>query len=434
MSNYVKFFRDTSPYINAHRGKTFVIALGGEAIQQSNLADIIHDLALLNTLGVKLVLVHGARPQVEQRLANCNITPRFSQQTRITDQETMNCVKDAVGNARFTIEAMLSMGLANSPMHGSRIRVVGGNFITAKPLGVRNGVDFHHTGEVRRIDRKAIQQQLDQHAVVLISPLGYSPTGEAFNLTLEEVASQVAISLQAEKLVIYCRDEGVRNNDGELQHMISLADVNHWLGIIADDSDLIGALNASYQACRNGVTRCHLIGFQTAGALVQELFTRDGAGTLILEESHETIHQATIDDVGGILELIAPLEEKGVLVKRSRELLETEISRFYVMVHPEGMLVACVALYPVNEDVCELACVAIHPDYQRQGLARRMLDTVEKQARQQGIQQLLALTTQAAHWFIEQGFTEIPVDELPSEKKALYNLQRNSKVFCKQLN
>lgn len=433
MSDYVKFFRDTSPYINAHRGKTLVIALSGEAIQHGNLADIIHDIALLNTLGVKLVLVHGARPQVAERLASCGITPRFSQQTRITDQATMSCVKDAVGNTRFTLEALLSMGLANSPMHGSRIRVVGGNFITAKPLGVRNGVDFHHTGEVRRIDRSAIQQQLEQHAVVLVSPLGYSPTGEVFNLTLEEVAAQIAISLQAEKLVIYCSDDGIRDSDGELQKMISLAEVNQWLSNLGDENDLVGALHAGYLACQNGVPRCHLIGFQTAGALVQELFTRDGAGTLILRESQEIIRQATIDDVGGILTLIAPLEEKGILVKRSRELLETEISRFQVMVHPEGMLVACIALYPLNGNAGELACVAIHPDYQRLGLAKRMLGQVEKLARQADIQQLFALTTQAAHWFIEQGFTEINADELPSERKVLYNLQRNSKVFRKFL-
>ena len=434
MTDYVKFLRETSPYINTHRGKTFVLALSGEAIAHANFTNIVHDIALLHSLGIKLVLVHGARQQVDERLNNCAIAAQFDENIRITDSATMACVKDAVGSARISIEAQLSTGAANSPMHGSRIQVLGGNLITAKPLGVREGVDFHHTGEVRRIDQKGIQRQLDDDAIVLLSPIGYSPTGKAFNLNYEDIATQAAISIGAEKLIMFSASEGISDNTGNLLKMISLNDVPRCLDDLASNIALQQALMACYQACENGVSRGHIISHADNGALLTELFSRNGRGTLVLENGKEVMRQATIDDVGGLLELIAPLEEKGALVKRSRELLETEIYRFSVMLHAEGMLVGCAALYPFNGDnAAELACVVTHPDFLNQGFASRLLEHIESQAAQQGIKKLFVLTVQAGHWFKEKGFVDATLDDLPKERQSLYNLQRNSQIYCKNL-
>ncbi|MEZ5530406.1 MAG: amino-acid N-acetyltransferase [Porticoccaceae bacterium] len=434
MSDYVKFLRDTSPYINAHRGKTFVLALSGEGIAHANFTNIVHDIALLHSLGIKLVLVHGARQQIEERLASCAIEPRFDQNTRITDSATMACVKDAVGSARISIEAKLSTGAVNSPMHGARIRVFGGNLITAKPLGVRDGVDFHHTGEVRRIDQKAIQKQLDDGALVLLSPIGYSPTGEAFNLNYEDIATQAAVSLGAEKLIMFSADSGISDNQGHLIKMLSLNEVPHCLSMLSDNIPVQRDLMACYQACENGVLRGHIISHADNGALLTELFTREGSGTLVLKNGKEVVRQATIDDVGGLLELIVPLEQKGILVKRSRELLETEITRFTVLQHAEGDLVGCAALYPFSDGIsAELACVATHPDFRNRGFASRLLAQIETQAMQQGIRQLFVLTTHASDWFKEKGFVEASLDDLPTERKSLYNFQRKSRIFSKNL-
>lgn len=434
MSDYVKFFRETSPYINMHRGKTFVLALSGETVADRNFPHIVQDIALLNSLGIHLVLVHGARPQIEQRLAGSGIPARFSGHSRITDARTLDCVKDAVGYTRILLEGLLSMGLANSPMHGARIRVVGGNFITAKPAGVREGVDFEHTGEVRKIDRSGIQRQLDQGAVVLLSSLGYSTTGEAFNLTYEEVATEAAIALQAEKLIVFTPVPGITRSDGTLVRSIALDEIGEYLSSNSASADLQRALRAGANACRMGVPRCHLIGFQQDGSLLCELFSREGSGTLILHDGSETIRRASIDDIPGLLDLIAPLEEKGVLVKRSRELLETEISRFTVVIHPEGMIVCCAALYPFEEhQAAELACMATHPDYCSRGLASRLLDDVEKQALARGCRKLFVLTTQTAHWFLEKGFVSASLTDIPEQKQRLYNYQRNSKIFVKKL-
>ncbi|MFA5496188.1 MAG: amino-acid N-acetyltransferase [Porticoccaceae bacterium] len=434
MIDYVKFFRETLPYINMHRGKTFVIAISGDGVQDGNFAYVVQDIALLNSLGIRIVLVHGARPQIEERLAALAIAPRFQGHTRISDEPTMNCVRDAVGHTRIAIEGQLSLGLASSPMHGARLRVVSGNFIIAKPLGVRNGVDFHHSGEVRRIDRAGIERQLDDNAIVLLSSLGYSTTGEAFNLTYEDVATQTAIALRAEKLILFSAAPGIPDCDGKLIRILSLPDVGQCLQGLEQERELTSLLAAGALACQRGVARSHIISYQKNGALLGELFTREGEGTLLLHDGNEVIRNATIEDIAGLLDLLSPLEEAGVLVKRSRELLETEISRFTLVVDAENVVVACAALYPfADHRSAELACVATHPDYRGRGLASRLLAHIEKLARSQGLDQLFVLTTQAAHWFLEHGFLQAPLDALPAQKKELYNFQRNSKIFMKGL-
>ncbi len=435
MEGYVKFFRNTSPYINMHRGSTFVIACSGETVQHHNFHHIIQDVALLNSLGIRIVLVHGARPQIEQRLSQAGIAPLLHNNQRISDERTMVCVKDAVGHTRIAIESQLSMGLASSPMHGSRLRVVSGNFITAKPMGVRGGIDFQHTGEVRKIDTGGIVRQLNDRAVVLLSSLGYSATGESFNLTFQEVAQEAAIALKAEKLIFLIEDSGIRDTEGNLQRLLAVDEACALLdrGDIAD-TDLATTLNAAVSGCKGGVARAHLISYQKDGALLEELFTHDGKGTLVLQNSQETIRLATIDDIPGLLEIIIPLEDKGVLVKRSRELLEREISRFHIVVDAENVVVACMAMYPfANSTSAELACVATHDDYRNRGFAAKLLQYVEAQALAANLSHLFVLTTQTAHWFVEHGFEASSIEELPAEKQELYNYRRNSKIFCKKL-
>lgn len=432
IDSYVQFFRQTSPYIHAHRGKTFVIALGGDAVAHGNFHRTIHDIALLQSLGIRLVLVHGARPQIDTRIALSGIETSFAHQLRVTDSDAMLCVKEAVGSTRLIIESELSTGLPNSPMHGAQVSVIGGNFITAKPVGVRDGIDFQRTGEVRRVDSDAIEQQLALGSLVLTSPIGFSPTGEAFNLNYQDVATHVAIALNAEKLILVSEARGILDN-GNLVRSLSLPEVATLKAKSTNDAE--GNLLASaYQACRNGVDRVHLVSCAEDGALLSELFTREGSGTLIMKDHSEVIRPATIDDVGGILDLISPLEDQQVLVRRSRELLETEISRFMVVVHPEGLLLGCAALYPtMDQSSGELACVATHPEFHDQGIAGRLLSTIEADGKSQGMSTLFALTTQASHWFLEKGFIEAQIADLPAQKQSLYNYQRNSRIFSKAI-
>jgi amino-acid N-acetyltransferase len=427
---HIRWLRNTAPYINAHRGKTFVLMLGGAVAQHENFPNIIHDIALLNSLGVRLVLIHGSRLQIDQRLTRAGLGSVFHDGLRITDNATMEHVKDAAGSLRAQIEALLSMGLPHSPMQGSRMRVCSGNFVTARPIGVVDGMDFHHTGRVRRVDASGINQQLADGSIVLLSPLGYSPTGEIFNLALEDIAVQCAAAIGADKLVLFGSPAGVLNDDGKLIRQCAVGDIDM---LSITDPQQASLLQSAKQACLAKVERCHIISYEDDCALLQELFTHDGCGTLVANDEYELSREANIDDVGGILELIEPLEQQGALVKRSRELLETEISQFRLLVR-DGRIIACAALYPFPDDRCgEIACIVSHPDYRGGKRGQRLLKTLEQEARSQGLDRVFVLTTQTAHWFIEQGFVEAAQDALPGAKQSLYNLQRNSKVFVKSL-
>jgi amino-acid N-acetyltransferase len=433
-SDFVAWFRSVAPYINAFRGKTFVVAFGGEVVADGKFVELTHDLNLLASLGVRLVLVHGARPQIEQHLLHNKIEDHYHHGIRLTDAETMQCVKEAVGRVRFEIEALLSMGLANSPMANADIRVAGGNFVTAQPMGVIHGVDLLHTGNVRKIDVSAIKDRLAFNEVVLLSPLGYSPTGEIFNLTLEDVATSTAIALDADKLIFLMDTDGVMDKKGELLRDLTIASATEVLRgkrKLPDDVTLF--LPCAVRACEAGVARTHLISRHTDGAVLQELFSDIGIGSMVVESSLNTLRAATIDDVGAILKILQPLEEDGILVRRSRELLEREIERFVVLEH-DHLIIGCAALYPfANEKKAELACLAIQPAYRRHGYGDALLNYISAEAKAQGLHKLVVLTTRTAHWFVERGFTEADVTQLPEQKKQLYNYQRRSKVFIKKL-
>lgn len=434
MPDFVRWFRNSSPYINAFRNRTFVVAFGGEMLADAQFATLVHDLALLNSLGVRLVLVHGTRPQIEQCLQQRNADFLYVHGLRVTDDTALECVKQAAGSVRVDIEALLSMGLTNSPMAGARIRVVSGNFVTAQPLGVRHGVDYCHTGEVRRIDSQAIHRHLDEGALVLLSPVGYSPTGEVFNLSAHDVATATAIQIQADKLIHLVDGKGITDNRNRLLRELTLQQAESLLaGKHKLNEDAANSLASAINACRQDVPRVHILSRQIDGALLLELFSRDGCGSLVMQDQFEDTRQAQLSDIGGILELIAPLEKEDVLVRRSRERLEMEIDHFTV-VERDGMIVACAALYPfIEEKISELACLAVHPDYRNHGRGDALLKYIERQSRQLGIQRLFVLTTRTAHWFRERGFKSGSLDKLPVKRRELYNYQRNSKVFIKDI-
>ncbi|MFA5938601.1 MAG: amino-acid N-acetyltransferase [Sinimarinibacterium sp.] len=436
-ADFVAVLRACAPYVHAHNGRVFVIAFGGEVAERSDFDPLIYDIALLHSLGVKLVLVHGVRPQIDARLRARGQEPRFVDGMRVTDREALDCVKDAAGSLRMDIEARLSTSLASSPMGGARIRVAGGNWIIARPVGVRGGIDHQFTGEVRRVDVDTIRQVLDEDRIALLSPIGYSPTGETFNLRAEDVATATATALGADKLVFITPtnpDQWRLAEDTGDAGQLSQAEAAKLLDNGTSLTDLDRTyLKAALSAARGGVQRVHLVGHND-GALLRELYTRDGVGLMVYSDpDYEAMHDATIEDVGGVLSLIQPLEQQNILVSRSREQLELDITHFNVIVR-DGLVIACAALFPFPQNqMGELACVAVHPDYQRAGRAGVLLKRVETEARHLGLKKLFSLTTHTPHWFIEHGFRKAGIDELPVQKQRLYNYQRNSLVLIKDL-
>lgn len=430
---FVEWFRHSAPYVHAHRDRTFVVVFGGQTVASEGFDRLVTDIALLSGLGVRLVLVHGAQPQVEERLRETGARTRKVRGRQIYDARALACLKEAVGTVRVEIEALFSMGVEDSPMGGARIRVATGNLVTARPLGVRDGVDYQHSGEVRRIDVDTIRRHLDRDDIVLLSPLGYSPTGEVFHLRPEDVACAAATALRADKLV--CMVEGgVRDRRRRIVPQLTPAQADEVLAHARRQTEsVVRCLTAAVRACRGGVRRAHLIDREADGSLLLELFTREGSGTLVTDETFEGIRPARLSDVPGILRLIQPMEEEGLLVKRSRERLETELDR-YTVVERDGSIIGCAALDPYPEQkMGELACVAVHPDYRHTGRGDALLDSMELKARQQKLQSVFVLTTRTAQWFQERGFEPARPSDLPPSRRESYDRKRRSRVLVKRL-
>lgn len=432
-AQFVDWMRSVAPYIHKFRNNTFVVGFGGEVVQQGLLNALVSDIALLQAMGIQIVLVHGSRPQVEEQLNLHGVESEFSHGMRITDARALESAKEAAGEVRLDIEAAISQGLPNSPMAHAHISVVSGNFVTARPFGILDGVDFAHTGIVRKIDAESIRHSLSSRKLVLLSPLGFSPTGEAFNLSMEDVASAAAIALRADKIIFLTDGPGIVDDAGDLVREMSLDAAAELL----DSGDLHGDdaffLKHAIRACRGGVTRAHLIPQSLDGSVLLELFLHDGVGTMISYENLESLREATPDDVGGILSLIEPLETDGTLVRRGRHQIERDIDHFSVIEH-DGVLFGCAALYPYPlEKIGEMACLTVAPEAQGSGDGERLLKRIEQRARARGLTHIFVLTTRTEHWFLKRGFVKATVDDLPEDRRKLYNWQRKSLVLMKQL-
>lgn len=430
---FVQWLRSVAPYIHAFRGKTFVVAFPGELVMAGALPVLAQDLSLLHALGIKVVIVHGSRPQVEEQLSLRNVEARFHNGIRITDSAALECAKEAAGELRLDIEAAFSQGLPNTPMAHSAIRIISGNFVTARPLGVIDGVDLELTGVTRKVAYETIHPILNTGGLVLLSPLGFSPTGEVFNLTMEDVAVSAAVALRADKLIFITETPMMVDAGGTELRELSSHQAEAVMQSACLPADSAFYLQHAIKACNGGVARAHIVPFATDGSALLELFTHDGVGTMISYENLESLREATIEDVGGILKLIEPLEADGTLVKRGRELIEREIDYFSVIEH-DGVIFGLAALYPFpSEKMAEMACLTVNPEVQSQGDGERILKHMENRARAAGFTKLFVLTTRTAHWFIKRGFVPASVDDLPKDRQHMYNWQRKSQVLTKNL-
>ncbi|MFP5485192.1 MAG: amino-acid N-acetyltransferase [Gammaproteobacteria bacterium] len=440
---FVPWFRSVAPYIHKFRHQTFVVGLTGEAIAAGKLHNIAQDLAMIKAMGVKIVLVHGFRPQVNEQLRAKGHEAKYSHGIRITDSVALDCAQEAAGQLRYEIEAAFSQGLPNTPMADSTVRVISGNFITARPVGIVDGVDFEHSGLVRKVDVAGIQRALDMDALVLLSPFGFSPTGEAFNLNMEEVATSVAIALKADKLLFLSEVPGIRtdpeapeSDDNPIDTELPLAQARQLLARVPPSqrpTDTAFYLQHCVKACQGGVERSHIIPFAVDGALLLEIYVHDGIGTMIVDEKLEELREATADDVGGILQLIEPFEKDGTLVKRDRTEIERDIANYTIIEH-DGVIFGCAALYPYPEKrTAEMAAVTVSPQSQGTGDGEKLLKRIEQRARNLGLESIFVLTTRTMHWFIKRGFVQVDPDWLPEARKRKYNWDRRSQVLVKKL-
>lgn len=432
-AQFVRWFRQVAPYVHDFRGKTFVIGFGGELVNDGALDTLIQDLSLLSALGVKLILVHGSRPQVNDQLKLKGFEQQFGRNIEPTNSAALECAKEAAGEIRLDIEAAFSQGLPNTPMSHAQIRVISGNFVTARPVGVIDGVDYQHSGSVRKMDIDAIKSVINHGAIVLLSPLGFSPTGEAFNLAMEDLATSAAIALRAEKLIFLTRDRFIMDENGAIDTELARADADRLLAGGTLDEDTAVFLTHASRAVKRGVARAHLVPYTLDGSVLLEIFTHDGVGTMVVEDTLDDLRPATMDDVGAIVQLIEPLEADGTLVPRGRATIERDVERFTVLEH-DGIIYGCVAVMPYLEDqMAEMACLIVHQEWQGSGEGEMLLRHAETRARAMGARRLFVLTTRTSHWFMKRGFVPGGISDLPKARQAHYNHSRRSLIFIKRL-
>ena len=411
----IDWFRNTAPYINTHRGTTVVVGLRAGAVSQDNFINVVHDLALMQSLGMRLVIVHEH--------ADLEHAP--------ISQDAITNILSEISSERSQIERMFSMGLPNSPLHNAKLRVISGNFVTARPVGILDGIDHGALGVVRHIDVAGITHALDGAAICLLSTTGHSPAGDIFAVNALELMRVVARSLAAEKLIVMSEHEGVTRDDGSMMRQLTVADARSYSSQVAGD---IGAnIRLACDTCDDGVKRVHLVSYRCDGGLIKELYTHDGAGTLISSDEYEQMVTAQSHDLAGILELIRPLQQEGILVERSNEQVAADLDHFTVITK-DSRVIACAALYPNRHDaIGEIACVATHPDYRDSGHGERLVEKLAETARELHLKQVYVRTTQTGHWFRELGFQPVEQNELPSAEQAKSSRNRNSNTLIRAL-
>ncbi|WP_130536947.1 amino-acid N-acetyltransferase [Thiomicrorhabdus indica] len=429
--DFIQSLRQSSHYIEQHRGKTFVLYLPGELLDESDaLLQLSQDITLLHNLNINLVLAMGATTQIDQALEQQRHAWQQHLGCRITPTEILPIFQKTIGQVRSQLEAIFC---ATSHQQTQPLTIVSGNWVIAQPKGVIDGIDFGHTGILRKVNIAGIQDSLNAKQIVLLTPLAYSLTGEVFNLNTFEQACEIAKQLKADKLMVFEDLQAWLEPLKSTGRQISQWEFEQNAKALPESlQPKINQLRTIYQ----DVKRIHILHQNEPSSLLTELFTRDGSGLLIFSDHYHQIRSARHEDISAIIELITPLESKGILVKRSRERLELEIDKFTV-IERDHCIIGCAALYEYsdshNKTSGELACLAVHQDYQGQQLGEQLLHAITQKAQSKNLTQLFLLTTQTYHWFIEHGFELKSPEDLPAGKQELYNYQRQSKVLIKPL-
>jgi amino-acid N-acetyltransferase len=436
-SSFVENLRLSAKYISQFNQKVFVIGISGHVFNDGQFENIAKDINLLHSLNIKVILVYGARPQVEAILVKNKIPIRLVQNMRVTSKSALSHIIEVNGAMRVKIEATLS----TIKPFTEGMQLSSGNFLTAMPAGVIDGIDMEATGRVRNIDINAIENKLNHHEIVIVSPIGYSPIGQIFNLSYEQTAANIAAAIGADKLIYYVDANGILNERGELIPELTSEKAHKLISHIEEKTSPEAAQNLSYDdfnilksslfAIKNKIKKVHLINRHIDGSLIEELFTEKGSGTIFTEFALENFRKATEGDIKDIYRILSLFEKKKILVKRDLPQIKNSIEHFYILEH-DKKFVGCVSLNPYKEGL-ELASFAIDKNYQKLGFGKKLLKFCELEALKLKYNEVFILTTQSEHWFAENGFREKSKDLMPALRKKTYQSKRNSKYLTKKL-
>ena len=414
-------------YIPSFRDKTFIISVDGAIVTEENFSNILLDLAVLRSLNIRIVLVHGAAAQIKQLAEHQNVQASDLDGSGITDEETLKLALTAAN--RLTHEILEGLS-AND------LRAACPNAIIAHPLGIIQGVNHQLTGKVERVDVELLQTLLSQGIIPVIPPLGFDGDGKTYRVNSDGVAVAVGEALKAAKLIFITGQDGlIFEGDVVRQMPVLLLDqllAKSRAGFQAES--LSKAIHAS-NACRNGIQRVHVINGRVHEGLLAEVFSNEGVGTLIYANEYEQIRRAKKKDIRHILELTKNSVASDELIKRTRASFERQINDYYLF-EIDRNPVACVALhvYP-EQNKGELACLYVSPSHENQGIGLKLVHFVESKARELGLAELLTLSTQAFTYFQSKaGFIEAKPEDLPPDRREKYDASgRNSKILVKRL-
>jgi len=419
----VSDLRGILTYVPRFREKIFVIAVDGEIAGSPNFGNILLDLAVLRSLSVKIILVHGAASQIERLAAERGVKPSNSDGTGITDEATLKVSLDAA----TTLMNDIMQGLTSVDL-----RAAYANAVISHPAGILGGVDFLHTGKVERVDTKLLHLLLNEGVIPVVPPIGFDGEGRTFRVNSDAIAVEVAGAMQAMK-IIYLGVKDAMVVNGELVRQLSIAEADDLVKKRRAQADAgsLSKLEHGARACRNGIPRVHLLNGNIDEALLAEVFSPEGVGTMIYSNDYQQIRRVFKKDVRALLILIRSSVEHAELVKRTRADLLAQLDDYWVL-EIDRQLVACVAVHHYPDALkSELACLYVAKSHEGQGYGRKLMAFAEQLAAQRGSKHIFALSTQAFNYFQQKGgYVQVTPDELPPERRKKYDASgRNSKVL-----
>jgi amino-acid N-acetyltransferase len=414
-------------YIPQFREKTFIIAVDGAIVPDENFANILLDVAVLRSLNIRVVLVHGAAVQIEALAKTQNIQASNLDGTGVTDAPTLQVAIDAAN--RLTHEILEGLSADD-------LRAACTNAIIAHPLGIIHGVDHLFTGKVERVDTELLQTLLNQGIVPVVPPLGFDGDGKTYRVNSDGIALATAEALKATKLIFITAEDGLLYN-GQLIRQMVVGDLQKLVQSASGGfgPEMLSKARHAAAACAAGVQRVHVINGHEDEGLLSEVFSNEGIGTLIYANEYEQIRPAKTKDIRAIQMLTKKAVEAEELVRRTRSEIEKNLTDYYIFEIDKNP-VACVALHidPARQQG-ELASLYVDPSHENQGIGRKLIQFVENKAREMGLTELIALSTQTFTYFQSKGgFVEGIPDDLPPARREKYDHSgRNSKVLVKKL-
>jgi amino-acid N-acetyltransferase len=421
----VSDLRGILQYVPRFREKIFVVEIDGDVVASKNFGNILMDLAVLRSLNIKVVLVHGAACQVKKLAAQRGIEISNSDGTGVTDEATL----------QLGIEAAIA--ITNDIMQGLTsvdLRAAYANAIIAHPFGIRGGVDYLHTGKVERVDTHSLLLFLNEGIIPIIPPIGFDGEGKTFRVNSDSIAFEVAEALRATKIIYLMSKDGLCVG-GEIVRQLSIAEAEETLKRRKLNPNLASKLDYGARACRNNIPRVHLLNGLVNEALLSEVFSHEGIGTMIYSNEYQQIRRVFKKDVRGVMGLIRQSVNNEELIRRTRSDILARIDDYWVL-EIDRALIGCVALHCFPEEkMAELACLYVNKSSGDQGYGQKLMNFVERLAAEKGMEQIFALSTQAFSFFQQKGgYHEVPPAQLPKQRLEKYEASaRNSKVLLKSV-